>query len=193
MLRQHTDSQSRIILLFDQDDAGRVGREQAASVLARFASVRIVELPREGLQPDDLSPEELCSLLDVQLSADAVDGQTQSTPPTEEGVATKVYEGHRNADGELTVTVNGQALDPRFDLRNHSPDGFAWGYGGSGPAQLALAILADHFGDDEQALAHYQDFKWKVVAGLPRDGWSLTSDQIQEALASLEQPEPSAS
>lgn len=36
-------------------------------------------------------------------------------------------------------------LDPRLDLRNHSPTGFAWGYGGSGPAQLALAILADFF------------------------------------------------
>ena len=32
-------------------------------------------------------------------------------------------------------------LDPRYDLRNHSPTGFAWGYGGSGPSQLALAIL----------------------------------------------------
>ncbi len=36
-------------------------------------------------------------------------------------------------------------LGPRLDLANHSPDGFSWGYGGSGPAQLALAILADHF------------------------------------------------
>jgi len=28
---------------------------------------------------------------------------------------------------------------PRSDLRNHSPNGFEWGYSGSGPAQLALA------------------------------------------------------
>lgn len=34
------------------------------------------------------------------------------------------------------------------EIRNHSPTGFEWGYGGSGPAQLALAILADHFGAD---------------------------------------------
>jgi hypothetical protein len=33
-------------------------------------------------------------------------------------------------------------------IRNHSPTGFEWGYNGSGPAQLALAILADHFGPD---------------------------------------------
>jgi hypothetical protein len=50
-------------------------------------------------------------------------------------------------------------LDLRLDLRNHSPLGFEWGYGGSGPAQLALAILADVTGDDYWALAHYQDFK----------------------------------
>jgi hypothetical protein len=31
-------------------------------------------------------------------------------------------------------------------IRNHSPSGFEFGYNGSGPAQLALAILADLFG-----------------------------------------------
>lgn len=59
------------------------------------------------------------------------------------------------------------ALPPRLDLRNHSPTGFAWGYGGSGPAQLALALLADATGNDELALKHYQCFKAQVVANLP--------------------------
>jgi len=54
-------------------------------------------------------------------------------------------------------------LDPRFDLRNHSPDGFAWGYSGSGPAQLALAIPADAI-DDMSAVRLYQDFKFKFVS-----------------------------
>jgi hypothetical protein len=27
-------------------------------------------------------------------------------------------------------------LDPRLDLRRHSPDGFQWGYAGSGPSAL---------------------------------------------------------
>ena len=41
------------------------------------------------------------------------------------------------------VYVNGSRLDPKPSQRayNHSPDGFNWGYAGSGPAQLALAIL----------------------------------------------------
>ena len=94
----------------------------------------------------------------------------------------KSYEGRRS-NGEIFVTVNSRALDPRFDLSFHSPDGFEWGYGGSGPAQLALALLADCLSDDEQALAEYQSFKSAVVAGLPCDGWTLTEEQIRNSLA----------
>lgn len=54
------------------------------------------------------------------------------------------YVGKRTEGGGFEVRCNGRLLRPRHDLFNHSPDGFAWGYGGSGPAQLALAILADH-------------------------------------------------
>ena len=96
----------------------------------------------------------------------------------------KRYEGKRSY-GQCFVTVNGRALDPRFDLRFHSPDGFEWGYCGSGPARLALALLADHCGNDEQALNFYQRFKWAVVAGLPKQRWTLTSQQIQEAVDTL--------
>ena len=95
----------------------------------------------------------------------------------------KRYESKRS-HGQVFVTVNGQALDPRFDLHFHSPDGFEWGYGGSGPAQLALALLADCLNDDQQALTHYQDFKRMIVAGLPRDGWTLTDAEIQQAMQS---------
>ena len=34
-------------------------------------------------------------------------------------------------------------LPLRLDIFSHSPSGFEWGYLGSGPAQLALAILCD--------------------------------------------------
>jgi hypothetical protein len=95
------------------------------------------------------------------------------------------YEGHRTKAGPV-VTVNGEPLDPRHDLHNHSPDGFEWGYPGSGPAQLALAILADHLRDDEQAMNLHQRFKWAVVAELPERKWTLTSKQIETALQSLQ-------
>ncbi|MEM6734436.1 MAG: DUF6166 domain-containing protein [Bacteroidota bacterium] len=53
------------------------------------------------------------------------------------------------------------------EFRNHSPDGFSWGYGGSGPAQLALAICVELFGED-LALNVYQSFKSKYIAILPK-------------------------
>ena len=42
------------------------------------------------------------------------------------------------------------------------------GYGGSGPAQLALAILTDAVGEKKGAV-HYQDFKFAVISGLSHD------------------------
>jgi hypothetical protein len=97
-------------------------------------------------------------------------------------LAIKVYEGARSLAGAL-VTVDGQPLPPRHDLRLLSKAGFEWTYEGVGPAQLALALLADHLGDDRQALAQYERFMREVVANLD-NAWRLTSDDIDAALAS---------
>jgi hypothetical protein len=100
----------------------------------------------------------------------------------------KTYEGKREGYAVL-VTVNGRPLNPRLDLWNHSPTGFEWGYGGSGPAQLALALLADHLSDNRQALDIYQRFKWAVVAELPKKRWMLTSDEIDRWLERIRRQE----
>ena len=94
------------------------------------------------------------------------------------------YSGHR-AGGHV-VAVNKIAddgtpspLPPRHDLINHSPTGFEWGYGGSGPAQLALAILADHLKDEAWAILLHHDFKAQVIAHL--DGgkdWAMSSAYV---------------
>lgn len=76
------------------------------------------------------------------------------------------------------VTVDGGKLDPRLDLANHSPTGFEWGYGGSGPAQLALAILADAIGDDDLARSLYQEYKREVISALPYGSWTITVEQV---------------
>jgi hypothetical protein len=81
------------------------------------------------------------------------------------------------------VFIGGVMLSPvpSQKLKNHSPDGFAWGYGGSGPAQLALAILLALTGDKDFALANYQDFKFTVVAELPIDkDFSLPIGTVDE-------------
>ena len=97
----------------------------------------------------------------------------------------KVYHGKRRKD-VLTVTVDGHQLDARTDLWDHSPSGFEWGYSGSGPAQLALALLAYHLQDDKEAVVLHQAFKFAVIAKLPRNDWTLTSAQIHEAVQTLQ-------
>jgi hypothetical protein len=95
----------------------------------------------------------------------------------------RVYVIRRTPAG-VTCTVDGRPLDPRLDLRNHSPSGFEFGYGGSGPAQLALAILADCC-DDATALDCYQAFKWSVIARIQPAGFDLTATQIHDVVAAI--------
>jgi hypothetical protein len=95
----------------------------------------------------------------------------------------KIYAGGRSLDGAV-VTVDGKPLPPRYDLRRLSPAGFEWTYEGAGPAQLALALLADHLGDDTRALALYEAFMREVVAELD-NSWELSSADIDAALDRL--------
>ena len=95
----------------------------------------------------------------------------------------KHYAGGRSLEGAV-VTVDGKPLDPRYDLKRLSPTGFEWTYEGAGPAQLALALLADHLGDDSRALALYGAFMKRVVADLD-NSWELTSADIDAALAEI--------
>jgi hypothetical protein len=97
----------------------------------------------------------------------------------------KTYRGHKFSECVFVSRDNSpesvRRLDPRLDLANHSPTGFAWGYGGSGPAQLALALLADVLGDDEAALRYHQEFKFKVIGRLPQNApWTLTEQDIRD-------------
>lgn len=93
------------------------------------------------------------------------------------------YKGlpERTSKGGFLVLKDDKPLSPRRsqNVWNHSPDGFSWGYSGSGPAQLALALLLEET-DRNTAVAVHQSFKSSVIAGLPQEkGWELTSDYIQ--------------
>lgn len=96
-----------------------------------------------------------------------------------------IYKGSRWIQGTeyRHVTKDGRELHPTASqkLWNHSPDGFEWGYQGSGPAQLALAILLEETTKD-MALDIYQAFKRDVIANFDRCTWTLTSDQVQDWL-----------
>ncbi len=111
----------------------------------------------------------------------------------------KTYSGKRFPEITVETTEAGvpRELDPEPSrkIRNHSPDGFEWGYGGSGPAQLALAILLDYFigaregepskysigSPEDSAAFYYQNFKSLVVARFG-DSWELSTREIEDAL-----------
>ncbi len=95
----------------------------------------------------------------------------------------KVYRGTRES-GDCVVTVNGTPLDPRLDLRILSTEGFEWGYDGGGPSQLALAILADHFGDDGKAVNHYRFFRGAVIAMIRDDEWTIDTTRVDSSFTS---------
>lgn len=78
-------------------------------------------------------------------------------------------------DGE----VKRLPLEPSLKVAYHSPTGFSWGYLGSGPSQLALALLLDATSVPETALAHYQEFKQAFIGGWPLDGeWVMFRSDI---------------
>jgi len=81
-------------------------------------------------------------------------------------------------------------------VAHHSPTGFEWGYGGSGPADLALNACEElvrmlGYGNDEMvdcwrgqcsALAWqlHQDFKWQFIAPLPPEGGSVSYTDMKD-------------
>lgn len=92
----------------------------------------------------------------------------------------KIYKGNR-AGEVLVETSSGDSylLPLCLEQCDHSPTGFAWGYGGSGPAQLAFAILYDYFSDKDIAFRNYQQFKWEVISKLKQDEeFTLTDQEI---------------
>ena len=96
----------------------------------------------------------------------------------------KTYRGRRcdrQIEPHRVEVVDEGCKRPLVHQCLHSPDGFEWGYPGSGPADLARSILADVLGwIPDPAL--YQAFKFDHVASWD-DEWSITEDEIRAWLA----------
>jgi hypothetical protein len=100
-----------------------------------------------------------------------------------------VYHGTRTEHGvAVVIEDNGEcrSLDPGHDLRSHSLSAFEWSYSRSGPAQLALALAPDVLGDNDKAQDICQRLKFKLIGGLPKEGWVLTEGRIRVAIDSIE-------
>lgn len=95
----------------------------------------------------------------------------------------------RLADGRLACNV-------QHVVKHHSPTGFECGFGGSGPAELALNVLhqlmppkGDHmdrlFGSSvvSNDAAHlHQEFKWRFISSMPSSGGFVPIENIYEWL-----------
>lgn len=97
----------------------------------------------------------------------------------------RIIKGYRQGQrGGGCLVMLDDAVLPLPDIGphefRHSADGFQWGYSGSGPAELARAILVALYTEDP-VVRHpgcYQRFKAQVIAVLHEDGFSLTSEQV---------------
>jgi DNA primase len=58
ILRRHTNRNSQVIVMLDEDDAGREGRENVANRLSKFCFVKVHEFEKPGMQPDQLSSDQ---------------------------------------------------------------------------------------------------------------------------------------
>ena len=64
LIRKHTNRNSHIIVMLDEDEAGRFGREDIAVHLSRFAFVRVHVFGEKDKQPEHLTAEEVAALFD---------------------------------------------------------------------------------------------------------------------------------
>ena len=102
----------------------------------------------------------------------------------------KTFCGDRTIDG-VKATVDGKPLDQRLDIQKFTPNGFEWSYEGPEPRQLALAILAEHLGDDTKAKALVEPFMTAVVANFGND-WEMSSADIDAALTAIQRQQARA-
>jgi hypothetical protein len=136
--------------------------------------------------------------LAADLDGDAID-ETRGThtPPSEISLRVlpfeKVYSGAL-VDGRREVSVQGESsLLPLRCLDFFTP-GFAWGFHGGGPDELAIAILHDHFGSRQpvvegRVLGLYRVFTDDVVSKFAYDrAWSLPAGMVEKWVGQREEP-----
>lgn len=90
--------------------------------------------------------------------------------------------GDANLSDEQVFVIRDGCVSPlphRNDLANSSPDGLSWGYLGSAPDQLAVAMLMEVLGDWERVRPISLEFRNTFIARLPRQrNWSADGSDI---------------
>ena len=127
-------------------------------------------------------------------------GRRKSEPELLRERAASSIDPHAEWPAELEVTVERPGEEPRplVHVVHHSPGGYEWGYGGSGPSDLALSILCDFLEEDPQAVREStrslfarptRSFPLHLylvrshICRLPRWRWTLTGAELTAWLA----------
>ncbi len=113
----------------------------------------------------------------------------QSRHHAQAGAKAHVWAGEFGGDVVLSrVEIDGR-LRPAVNIPQavvrHSPTGFEWGYGGSGPADLAYNILL-HYTDAAAAERLHQEFKFAFLGYMPAAGGTIAGTSIRGWLKAMQ-------
>ncbi|MCE3256981.1 MAG: hypothetical protein K0Q64_1064 [Nitrobacter vulgaris] len=103
-------------------------------------------------------------------------------------------------DGDIRIERRADGIHTNLPvvIRHHSPTGIEWGYAGSGPADLALSILAVFLPGErgvecttvwsgqrvsDEAFFFHQAFKMSYIATLPPHGGTISGETIRAWIA----------
>jgi DNA primase len=67
LIRQHTSNQSHVIVMLDENDAGKAGREDLACRLSKFCFVRVHQFSQPDMEPEHLTADEVQQLMEGVL------------------------------------------------------------------------------------------------------------------------------
>ena len=67
LIRQHTSSHSHVIVMLDENEAGKAGREDIACRLSKFCFVRAYQFDKPDMEPEHLTAEEVRQFMEGTL------------------------------------------------------------------------------------------------------------------------------
>lgn len=67
LIKQHTDNHSHVIVMLDENDAGKAGREDIACRLSKFCFVRVHQFDQPDMEPEHLTAEEVQQFMEGTL------------------------------------------------------------------------------------------------------------------------------
>ena len=80
---------------------------------------------------------------------------------------------------EANISIRPLSHEPSVQVRSFG-DGFARGYHGAGPSQLALALLLETTNDEELSCSICSSFKVDFIAEIQADCWVIDMRDIQD-------------